>query len=410
MNGVLLLAMLAHAPPYTGAGLDTHAQRLVKNAIERDAKTTYTCIREWTEWGESETVRVRRDQAANGANKVLVLAPIPKQGFAIIDDGQKRVSYNPDRKELTIQDSPLLTQGHNDADRRYRLLLQNYTITQEAEVKLAGRKAARVKLAPRATKYLYTRRYWIDNSKYVLLRVEWADPDGEKQVLSDTLSIEFPKSLPSDVFEQRFVGRPKEIRIRAPVKQPSLASLAKAVDFAPINPVSLPYGFLFIGADAITRPRRTMAALRYTDGAANITVYQVEAKSGNPPWHGQKGFASVKVDNVWVGIDGDVPAEGKGSILASFRKSGKERSARLAAGAAAEFNIAATVVETLRIKGLTIDQTVACLVASKGKESSAKKAAAIILDGNSMANLAREMSVKQVEIEKGLKRFWDRRG
>ncbi|MGI8922893.1 MAG: sigma-E factor regulatory protein RseB domain-containing protein [Fimbriimonadales bacterium] len=410
MNRLLALTLLFAAPILSNSFPDTRAERMVRQAIEKDAKTTYTCIREWTPWGSNDTVRVRRDQSSSGANKVLVLAPIQKQGFTIIDDCQQRVSYNPDKSELTIQDSPLKMAARSDSDRRHRLLIRNYTINEEAKQTVAGRKAACIKLAPKASKALFSRRYWIDESKSVLLRVEWTSPGGTKQVLSNTLSIQFPKSLPKDVFEKRFVGRPKEISVRAPAKQENLLALGKAVGFTPINPLGMPYGFLFIGADAITGASRTMAALRYTDGAANMTVYQVRTRSGRPPWRGQEDLVNVRVSDVWIAIDGDLPDEGMRSVVSAFQKSDRERETAWTSNAASVFEVEKALVSELRSDGLSFDQVATCLAASRGKASVARKAGLMVLDGKTTANLAAEFNVKLRDIERGVKRFTDRRG
>src|SRR5438477_6109649 len=150
---ISVLAVLVVAPGITTAVLDQNAWPLVKRAIESDAKTTYTCIREWTSWGGKETVQVRRDQASSGANRVFVLSPIHQQGFTIVDNARQRLTYNPDKGELTIQDSPLKVLSANDSSRRFRLLERNYKVEREAAESVAGRNAIRVRLQPIAKEF-----------------------------------------------------------------------------------------------------------------------------------------------------------------------------------------------------------------------------------------------------------------
>ncbi|MBA3725687.1 MAG: hypothetical protein H0W86_04335 [Armatimonadetes bacterium] len=206
------------------------------------------------------------------------------------------------------------------------------------------------------------------------------------------------------------MGRPKEISIRAPAKQENLSVLAKAVGFTPINPLGMPYGFLFIGADAITGASRTMAALRYTDGAANMTIYQVRTRSGRPPWRGQEDLVNVRVSEVWIAIEGDLPREGMRSVVSAFQKSDPERETAWTSNATSVFEVEKALVSELRSDGLSFDQVAACLAASRGKASVARKASLMILDGKTTANLAAEFNVKLRDIERGVKRFSDKRG
>jgi hypothetical protein len=382
---------------------------LLKKAIERDAKTTYTCIREWSEWGKTQTVRVRRDQSSTGANRVTVLAPISRQGATIIDDGRQRVQYDPDDKELRIQDSPLRSVPRNDAERRFRLLYLNYTVKAEGNDKVASRKALKVLLTPKVRSQGFSRRYWIDTEKAVLLRVEWIDPSGRRQVMSETISISFPSKLPESTFDKTFVGQPREINIRAPARQNDFTKLAAALGFTPVNPHKMPNGFLFIGADAIKTRNRSMAALRYTDGAANITVYQAKASVGQPPWKANSSMKTEKVDNVWVSLDGDVPSAGQQAILAALKKSGATKGAELQSRAARMFHSSEDTVEKLRAMGLDFEDVVVCLVAGKGSLPKTVNAGKWVLDGQSLAYIARTANVDSAKFRKGINDFWDLR-
>ena len=382
---------------------------LLKRAIEKDAKTTYTCIREWSNWGSSQPVRVRRDQASSGANKYVVLAPISKQGQTVIDDGKQRIEYRPDDQLLIIQDSPLRSVAPGDAERRFRLVYRNYNVVAEGSAKVANRDSQKVLLTPKAKTMGFARRYWIDTQTAVLLKVEWIDPSGRKQVMSDTISISYPKSLAANTFAKTFVGQPKEVHIRAPARQTDLVKLSSAVGFAVVNPHDMPFGYLFIGADSIRARNGTMAAMRYTDGATNVTVYQAKASSGQPPWRGNAGVESSKVDAVWIGVDGDLPKAGKVALIDALKKSGATRGAQLQTRAARMFKVSEDTVEKLRALGLDFDDVVTCLAAANGNASNALRAGKWALEGQSAAFIARELRIDSSKIRDGINRFWDLR-
>ena len=352
---------------------------------------------------------MRRDQSASGANKFVVLAPISKQGQTVIDDGKQRIEYRPDDQMLIIQDSPLRSVSSGDAERRFRLVYRNYNVAAEGKAKVANRESQKVLLVPKSKAMGFTRRYWIDTQTAVLLKVEWIDPAGRTQVMSDTISISYPKSLPANTFAKTFVGKPKEVHIRAPARQNDFVRLSSAVGFPVVNPHDMPLGYLFIGADSIRARNGTMAALRYTDGATNVTIYQAKATTGQMPWRGNTGVESAKVDTIWVGVDGDLPKAGKLAIVEALKKSGATKGAQLQTRAARMFKASEDTVEKLRAMGLDFDDVVTCLAAASGSAANATRAGKWVLEGQSAAYIARELRIDSSKIRDGVNRFWDLR-
>lgn len=405
----MALGTLALCAVYTLLGSGEDAIALVRRAIEKDARTTYTCIRVWRSWGSDEPVKVRRDQSASGANRTFVLAPIEQQGFTIVDNGKQRATYDPDRRELIIQDSPLRSVDPVDSKRRMALLEQNYKISREALQQIAGRDTVRVLLKP-ASKAMFVRTYWIDKEEAVLLRVQWEDPSGRRQLMSDTITIEFPASLPSDTFASRFVGSPRKIEIKSPRRQRDFLGLSKSVGFSPINPIRMPYGLRFIGAEAIKGSgNRTMAAVRYTDGAANVTVYQASVTAGGPPWPMRGTIPREPINETWVRIEGDVPTGGKQVILGRLKESSPDREAVLRKRAARYFGVDADIVKSLRSAGLGFDEVVAVLAAGKNRPSAIEKGKKLMLEGEGIERLAKANGVSLNGIRNAIKRFWDMR-
>lgn len=290
------------------------AQEYVRLAMLRDQFVTYTCVRTLQRWNDDDCIRVRRDQAANGANKITVLSPLSKQGHTIVDDGRQWTSYDPDRELVVIQDSPVARVSKADIEKRFEILKRNYSLTKEGVDRVAGRLAVRVALQPKADELVFSRRYWIDVDKFVLLRVEWTDPSGKSQVVSDTLTISFPDSISEETFKPKFLGRPETVRVQAPTRVDSIAVLSREVGFKVVTPERMPAGLTFTGADVIKGRRVTMAALRYTDGATNITIYQADADR-EAPWRVPPGGKGIKVGGVYLAVDGDIPDAGRDAVL-----------------------------------------------------------------------------------------------
>jgi negative regulator of sigma E activity len=298
-------------------------QEYVRLAMLRDQFVTLTCVRTLHRWNDDDCVRVRRDQASNGANKITVLSPLSKQGHTIVDDGRQWTSYDPDRELVVVQDSPIARVSKQEIEKRFEILKRNYVLSKEGVDRIAGRIAVRVALQPKADELVFSRRYWIDVDKFVLLRVEWTDPSGRSQVVSDTLSISFPESIPEETFKPKFLGRPETVRVEAPTRVDSVAALSREVGFQVVTPQRMPAGLTFTGADVIKGRRVTMAALRYTDGATNVTIYQTSAGK-EPPWRVPPGGKSIKVGSVYIAVDGDLPEAGRDAVFKALAATAQE--------------------------------------------------------------------------------------
>jgi hypothetical protein len=385
---------------------DPSAFELVKQAMLKDNATTYSCVRVMYAWEADEAIRVRRDQASNGAHKVVVLAPTQKQGYTIVDNGKQWITYDPDRQFLRIQDSPLARLGSDDAKRRFEILRRNYMFRFRANEEVANRTSAKVTLFPKDRSRVYTRNYWIDRETYVLLKVELVDPSGKSRVVSDTMTISYPAKLPPETFDVRFVGKPREIRLQSPVPHESLAKLSEAVEFTVVNPIKMPLGLTLSRADSVRTRSQHMAALRYTDGVSNVTLYQVADPGRGAPW-GDRSNRTVNVDGVAVLVEGDLPEVGIQRVISDVRESTRERDAALRARAEAQFRSAASVVSALRGMGLTYDEVVWAMAAGKDSQRAERAGKRIRSGGVGPLTLAREFDVKDWELRAAQKRFWN---
>jgi hypothetical protein len=323
----LLVSFLAVIPfGSAGAEVSRSAEEYVRLAMLRDQFVTYSCIRTLHRWEEDECIRVRRDQSASGANKITVLSPLSKQGRIIVDDGRQWVSYDPDRELVVVQESPVARISRAEIERRFEILKRNYRLVKQGVDQVAGRTAVRISLEPRAEQLVFARRYWIDVEKFVLLRVEWTDPSGRSRIVSDTLSIQFPESLPVETFQTKFLGKPETIRVEAPKRMSRVEEVSQTVGFDVILPEKMPAGLTFTGADVVYGRRSVLAALRFTDGATNVTIYQGKGDGKDAPWRFPPGGRSLKVGSVYLAVDGDLPVSGRDAIFAALKQAAAQAS------------------------------------------------------------------------------------
>jgi negative regulator of sigma E activity len=385
---------------------DSRALEYLRRTMERDLRTTYTAIRLLTAWGCSEATRVKRDQSETGQSAVLVLAPLSKQGETTVDDGKNWVQYFPDKGVLIVQDSPLKREGALDYSVRFELLKRNYAVAQEGVDVVAGRKANKVLIRPAADDELYARRFWIDKDTSVLLRVEWQDPSGKSQIVSETLFIEYPTSLPEDTFRYRIAGKPQRIEVQAPARQTSITALSGKVGFAVLQPPQMPFGFAFTGADAVFANNRALAALRYSDGATNVTVYQAKWNSTNPPWHLSRTRGDFVQDGLLIAVEGDLPAAGRNEIIDALKATSAANEAKLVARAAALLSADADTVAGLRGLGFGYEEAIATLFLSKGDAKLREKCVNQFRAGKSIASVARLFDAREGDVRRIIQQFW----
>jgi hypothetical protein len=401
----LVIAALTLIPALAPAS-DYKGLEAMKRAMERDLRTTYSAIRHLFYWGGTEPTKIRRDQDDSGRNAVLALAPIARQGELSIDDGANWIQYYPDSRTLIIQESPLKRLEDRSPTVRYEVMKRNYDVRFEATDSVAGRRASRVVLKPSAADSLYARRFWVDADTSVLLRVEWTDPAGRSQVVSDTLFIEYPSALADEIFRPKIVGKPRTIEVQAPKRQPSIDVLSDKVGFDVILPFQMPFGFFFTGADSVSANNRALAALRFTDGATNVTIYQARHSEKSPPWRIQKWRGDFVMNGLLLAVEGDLPARGREAVIAAL-KSSSSGEAGLRSRCQAVTGYGADKVRYLRNLGWGYEDVTSCLLISRRDAERLEKCVKEIGSGKSPFEVARKMGVKESDVRSAIARLWD---
>ncbi len=375
-------------------------------AMSFDLKVTYTSIKVQTAWNSSTPIKVRRDQSSSGANSVLVLSPLEKQGELSIDNGSSWIQFFPDRAVLVVQDSPLKRRNQIDIETRFELLKRNYHLKLEKAEIVAGRKTQVVSVEPAKSKSLFARKFWIDTEKFVVLRVLWQDENKKSKIVSDTVQISFPNKLPPETFEMRIGASPKEIQVQAPIRQSGLNSLSRKVGFRVAHPSRMPMGFFLTSADAITANNRALAALRYSDGAANVTVYQAEINREKPPWTLNRSRGDFEMDGLVIAVEGDLPTEARDAFLRAIRENNLRSENALRDSAAKLLKVTPDVIVTLRGYGFGYDEVIAAVLSSRRGTRDLSQSVSILKRGKSIEELAKLTDSNLSDIQKAIAKFW----
>lgn len=406
---LFIAGLLAAVTGLANAQSSPSALSVLQKVMNLDAKTTYTAVRLQSNWDSLTTLKVRRDQSNTGANAVLVLSPLEKQGELSVDNARSWVQFFPDRAVLIVQDSPLKRRTQADINTRFELLKRNYRVSQDKAETIAGRKCQRISVVPSQKELLFTRRFWVDSEKFVVLRVQWLDNSGKSKTVSDTISISYPNSLPPETFEVRIGTSPKEIQIQAPVRQPGLNYLSRKVGFRVLQPSNMPLGFFLTAADSLTANNRDLAALRYTDGATNVTVYQAKVNPQNPPWTPSRSRGDFEMDGVLVAVEGDLPIQGRDMILKALRDNDGKSEASLRDRAASLLEVPADVIVTLRGYGFGYNDVIAAVLSAHPGTRNLSQSVSILKQGKSISELARLSKVPEADIKKTIAKFWSAR-
>lgn len=388
---------------------DGRALSIIKRAMERDLRTNYSAVRVLHSWGAKDPVRIRRDQNDLGHNAVLFLSPLKRMGETSVDNGKNWVTFHPDSRTLYIQDSPIKRGVIGDPSVRFELLKRNYAVRSEGSDTVARRKSSIIRLVPRNEQSLFTRRFWVDDDKFVLLRVEWIDRDGTSRVVSETISIDFPESIPPERFQIKIAGEPRTIHVQAPQRMATISDLEKRVGFSIRQPIRMPFGFMLTGADAVIANNRAMAALRYTDGATNLTIYQARANASDPPWRPSQARGDFEFEGLLIAVEGDIPPQGRNAVIGAIRESTEARENALIERAARAFGVRSSTVRGLRAQGLGFDETVASLILAGRDDERRAKCVGYFIRGRDLSEFSRFFGKTESDVRRELASFWEAR-
>ncbi len=389
-------------------GSEDQALEHLRKAMVLDGRTLCQAVKRLSWWGRSESVRIWQAQDKNGANVVSFLSPLSLQGHISVDDGKQWMRYFPDRNRLVIQPSPLLLRIRDSEHIRFNLLKRNYKASLGGTETIAGRPAVMVTLKPHAEDFLFLRRYWIDTDQHIFLKILWRSPSGREQTIMEVISVEFPASIPPDTFQIKTTGTPTQVRLPAPVRQEKISDLEKQVGFRLIVPIQMPFGFRFMSAELLGEDEK-IAALRYTDGVANVTLYQSlarKASEGRGSGRGSHRDEGVEVDGVRISVRGDIPDEAERVILSEIRGSGFGMEREFREYAARKFRVKESALAELRDKGLGYTEIVGVLALAGDHSGTQRRVLEILKKGHSPLEAASILRKNGESVRASIADFW----
>lgn len=249
------------------------AKDLLLKFLERSRYVKMTSIAEQPlRPGSKESMQLKIVQDEKGRRCSTVLQPLFMQGVKSIDDGKRWINYYPDEARLIVQDAPDKSTIFSPRA-RLDLAEKNYSFALEKGPAIAGKACQVVVAVPKAPE-IPTRRFSIEVTRCVLLRLETKLRSEPTRLLFDTKAITFPAKISSDLFELKPVGAVQTVTVTAPKSIDSSVDVKALVGFEPVLPKAFPYGFVPRKPEITGDDTSKMVVVQLTDGLAYATVYQ----------------------------------------------------------------------------------------------------------------------------------------
>ncbi|MBN8690112.1 MAG: hypothetical protein J0L72_04875 [Armatimonadetes bacterium] len=229
-------------------------------------------------FGEPTKVVTKVEMDGHGKVRRTVMQPLRLQGLTSVDDGRTWQVQVPDQKVLLSMPSPQTRAMTVKV--RVELINKNYRVSEDKSIKIAGRDT--ITLVCRAkSRGIPTRRLYLDEKTTLPLRTEYQN-GSQFEVLLDTLSVEFPRSLPRELFQLELPEGYKRVVNSGSPKFETVSDAEKSLGFEPFQPAKMPYGFIVEAVEVVTIGRQKVLSVRLSDGLAVATLYQWSASSRAP--------------------------------------------------------------------------------------------------------------------------------
>jgi outer membrane lipoprotein-sorting protein len=323
--GVLITALGMAAATAAGApsGDEESALRLLVKAFDRVSPKNVDAVMRMSMDTSDERQTVQVQIARDGRQRVEVVAPLHRARMIILELGEIRQIYNPDKRTLSTGRS--MTIDLFDPSERLRLVRRNYTVRITRNLALANLK--------NVVRIDATSRYpdvggasiFVDPESYFVLRVDSVMPSGERIKRFDTTKVTYPASLDSSTFKLDGVDIGSTIMESDPVPVRTLDNARRLAGFTALAPHALPYGFVV--RKMYVNPKYKTISFNVSDGLAAATVYQLDLRNGPADKRGSiRADMSKRPDDFFssgdivVGIVSNLGPKARRRLLEAFRR------------------------------------------------------------------------------------------
>ena len=349
----------------------------------------------------AQTTTRRIIRSANAG--VLIINQQPPGAFSV-DDGRTKRSYDPRTRTITRTNSLFYSLKVMSAQRKARLIMQNYIIHMEGRDAIAGRSCYRLSLIPRDPLSRPV-KIWVDAATGLPLCHQESDRQGNTLDLTLFTSIDFPRSIPEHEVRRIFPRKAHEaVMCKSPIFR-EISSLKKVARFPVYQPNITPAGYLFDQCELVQLGGAPTSILRYTDGISLITICQSRAKSVRPSCYRLLQSAIHPMGDNMVAYDcgamdyrvlGHRDKESLIALARSMDTEGERKGLNLLSKT---FHVPAKVLTRLRAGGDGLDTITALLMITRHSRKSLAYLESLSHDGWGWRSLAKRFHLREAQIE-----------
>jgi negative regulator of sigma E activity len=201
------------------------------------------------------------------------ISPSSQKGFIAYDDGNWIKSYDPIAKDIKVARSSRRAQTDKAVARLIRLIKRNYKLVIENRESIAGRDCYILAFRP-VHKDSHEVKCWVDTRTGAILSNVENNPRGHTVAVTFFTSVQFPSQVPASAIQNPLPNRVPVVNLsRSPILR-DIGKMRRIVGFDVCIPYAMPAGYEFQHCEAVSFNGMPATCLRYTDGMADITVYQ----------------------------------------------------------------------------------------------------------------------------------------
>jgi outer membrane lipoprotein-sorting protein len=300
------------------------ARQLLLKTLERTfSHNVIALITQRSPENHGNTQRIQVQISRDGKMRQTVIYPLSMQGVETIDDGKNIATFFPDEKLVIVQSSPKLQPA--DTAARINLTIRNYSLHLGGSTNIAGHIATVVVATPRSRE-LETRRYHIDERTGFLLKLETIDKSGVIRPAFYAQQVIYPSKINASTFAIDLEARSdRKIIYNRPTSLTQAVKAPPKLNFEPVVPQALPYGFDVQDVQINENENFGSAAVRISDGLVKATVYQYSVSDAKK----MKQMPGTTIDEgsgIKFVVAADVPESVRRRILAAFMEAAKRTS------------------------------------------------------------------------------------
>ncbi|MHB8635729.1 MAG: LolA family protein [Fimbriimonadaceae bacterium] len=322
--GVVACTAASGAGRTLAAGDKESALRLLVKAFDRVSPRNIVAVMRMSLDRPKDFQTVEVQIAKDGRQRVTVLHPIQQAGMIILELGEFRWIYNPDKRSLTIGRSA--SADLFDPSERLRLVRRNYTVRMTRDIALANLKTVVRIDATSHYPEVGGASVYIDPASYFVMRVDAVTGSGVRINRFDTSNVAYPASLPPDIFRLKGVEINSTTRESDPVAVRTLEEAKRLADFTPLAPHALPFGFVIRKKYVRLDSSYNTIGFNLSDGLAAATVFEFDLRQRPADVRSgilqnmQKGPDDYfRTGDTVVGIVSNLEPKARKRLLSSFR-------------------------------------------------------------------------------------------